>query len=164
MHFPWETVESVFPGVLCAFVCVSAGSCCCARFCHICHIYSVAGGAGGPTGVQRHSSLFLSLSPHNYVLTATILMAVAKIMCWAGRTVKIRGLTGLGNDLKNKPERETNLNTGFLMILFDLRTHQQLIFAHPICHVIKKDAKKIKELILMLKSFYVAKNDCVSPR
>ena len=34
------------PGVLCTFVCVSAGSCSSARFCHICHIYSVAGGAG----------------------------------------------------------------------------------------------------------------------
>ena len=38
-------------------------------------------GRGGPTGVQRHSSLFLSLSAHDYVLAATIPMALAKIMC-----------------------------------------------------------------------------------
>ena len=71
-------------------------------------------GRGGQRGFNATlRSFFLFLSTHDYVLAATIPMAVAKIMCWAGRRVKIRGLTGLGNDLKNKPERETKLNTGF---------------------------------------------------
>ena len=60
------------PGVLCTFVCVSAGSCPNARFCHICHIYSVAGGGGGSKTVSSSYRLRIVTITNNGELNKSV--------------------------------------------------------------------------------------------